>query len=64
MVFSRSHLSKFSLTSSCTAHSLPSHVILSETNVTALLNLSVTDMTVLKASVEVKSPRIKLKLMM
>ena len=63
MVLDRSHLSKFNLTSSCTAHSLLPYVILSEINMTALLNLSVTDITVLKASVEIESSRIKLRLM-
>lgn len=46
IVFSKSHFSKFNLANSCITHFLSSHVILLEMNVTALLNLSVTDMTV------------------
>ena len=47
--------------SSAEAHSLPPHAILLGINVTALLNLSVTDMTQLKQSgaVEIGSSRIK-----
>ena len=47
--------------SSAEAHSLPPHAILLKTNVTALLILSVTDITQLKQSEAVKigSPRIK-----
>ena len=64
MVLSKPHFNKFSLANSCTAYSLPPHMILSGMNVTALLNLSVTDMTVLKISIEIESSRIKLRLIM
>ena len=62
IAFNRPHLSKFSLVSSCTAQFLSSHIIFSEMNITVLLNLSVTDITLSKSSVDVVSLKMKLKI--
>ena len=63
MMFSRPHSNKFNLASSCTAHFLPSYVIFSETNMTALLNLLMTDITLSKHSERLKTDKPSMKLM-
>ena len=62
IAFDRSHFSKFNLVSSCTAQFLSPHMILSEINVMSLLNLSVTDMTLSKPSIDIRSLKMKLKI--
>ena len=62
ITFDRPHFSMSNLVSSCTAQSLSSHMIFSEMNVTALLNLSVTDMTLSKPSINIESLKMKLRI--
>ena len=62
MTEGRPQLTRSKHSSNAVAQSLPPHVVFLETNVTALLNLSVTDMTQSKQSgaVEIDSSSIKL----